>query len=267
PWLDKMTWVSAAADHLCVHERTEQTLRCWKRPEPGQTKGQAMPERGEWLNPHHATSEGMRPDWAGAAFVGGTFACLRNEEGDAWCVGDDHFGQLGSAAGRKPGADANVPPLLGVWPAHGVALGTWHGCAIAAPGGLLSKVYASCWGRGDLGQLGGDAVPDTCNVDGRQVACARSPVKNIALSGRMVVIGGGDQFTCVTDPDGIHCWGASRDGFFGEPGSCPKAVEQAWPTLGGPVSAPNARCSKTPAPVAAARGFEPQFRVGPRGLC
>jgi hypothetical protein len=109
--------------------------------------------------------------------------------------------------------------------------------------------------------------PDLCTVNGRAVGCARSPQKNIILKGGMAVLRAGDQFTCVSDPQGIRCWGANRDGFFGAPGSCPKGVERGWPTLGGPVSAPGARCSPVPAPVSISRGFQPDFQVGPRGLC
>ena len=267
PWLDHKYELIAAADHLCAYEKPGLTLRCWKRPSPGESEGRSLPQRGEWLNPHHAPIDDiMRPDWAEAAFVGGTFACLRNVKGEAWCLGNDAFGQLGSASGRKSGSGPNVPRFLGVWPAPSIALGTWHGCAVAAPNGLAQDVYVSCWGRGDLGQLGGPP-PDVCTVDGRPVGCARSPHKNIVLKGGMAVLGAGDQFTCVTDPGGIRCWGASRDGFFGAPGSCPKAVEREWPTLSGPVSAPRARCSTVPAPVSIGHGFQPGFQVGPRGLC
>jgi hypothetical protein len=267
PWLDMTGSLIAAAHHLCAFEIPGRSLRCWKRPSPGESAGRPLPDRGEWLNPHHAPFEDSQsPDRAEAAFVGGTFACLRSVKGEAWCLGNDTFGQLGSAASRQPGSGLNVPRFLGVWPAPSIALGTSHGCAIAAPNGLLQDVYASCWGRGDLGQLGGPP-PDVCTVGGRSVGCARSPQKNIVLKGGMAVLGAGDQFTCVTDPEGIRCWGASRDGFFGAPGSCPKALERAWPILGGPVSAPCARCSAVPAPVSIGHGFQPDFEVGPRGLC
>src|SRR5689334_17658352 len=114
-----------------------------------------------------------------------------------------------------------VPPLIGVWLAPSIALGTWHGCAIAAPNGLGADVYAACWVRGDLGQLGAPP-PDICNVDGNPVGCSRSPRKNVRLEDGRAVLKAGDQFTCVTEPSGIRCWGANRDGFFGAPDSCPE---------------------------------------------
>jgi hypothetical protein len=265
PWLDYQHELIAAAHHLCAYEPSAVTLRCWKRPSQRESAGRPLPERGEWLNPHHATFDDMeRADRAEAAFVGGTFACLRNGDGEAWCLGSNAFGQRGGAAGREPGSDANVPPLIGVWPAASVALGTWHGCAIASPN--AQDFYASCWGRGDLGQLGGPP-PDICNVDGRAVGCARSPRNNIRVEHAEVVLRAGDQFTCMNDGTSIRCWGASRDGFFGEPGSCSDDVERQWPTSGGPVSAPHARCSRVPARVPVHHELQREFQVGPRGLC
>lgn len=267
PWLHGQYDLMAAADHLCGYERPELALRCWKRPSLRESAGRSLPERDEWLNPHHTPyDENERPDWPERAFVGGTFACLRSVVGEVWCVGNNAFWQLGSAAGRKRGSPSYTPPFLGVWPAQGVALGTWHGCAIAAPKGLGAEFYASCWGRGDLGQLGGPA-PDVCAVNGQPVRCARSPQRNIVLTGGIEALGAGDQFTCLTDPEGIRCWGASRDGFFGAPGSCPKAVEREWPTMGEPINAPHARCSPVPAAVPIGHGYQPNFSVGPRGLC
>jgi hypothetical protein len=83
----------------------------------------------------------------------------------------------------------------------------------------------------------------------------------------MAVAKAGDMFTCVTTERGVECWGASRDAFFGVPGSCPDSLKRAWPTLSGPVAAPRAACSATPVLVKGVEGFNPNFSVYPRGLC
>jgi len=152
PWLTGKSMLAAGPDRICAYEKPELTLRCWHPPTQGAASGQELPERDEWLNPNHAPFEDIsRPDWAEGAVIGGTFACLKNPTGNAWCVGDNRFGQLGTGATpANPGP--HQPPIIPVWPAHSIGLGTWHGCAIAAPHGLGRGSFVSCWGRGDYGQ-------------------------------------------------------------------------------------------------------------------
>jgi hypothetical protein len=183
-------------------------------------------------------------------------------------LGDDRFGQLGgSKAVPAPQASPQDPAFVqGLWPAENIAAGTWHACAMAAPGGLANGGHLACWGRGDYGQLGA-AAPDVCSADGANVACAKTPVKGFKLADPVMVLRAGDLFTCLSDRKGIACWGASRDGFFGTASQCPPALRRAWPTLHGSVAAPRATCSKAPARIAKITQFEQDLVVGPRGLC
>lgn len=78
----------------------------------------------------------------------------------------------------------------------------------------------------------------------------------------------GDLFTCKADRDsGIWCIGASRDGFFGSREECPAELLSAWPTLGGPVVAPNAKCARFPVKIGNGRYRGVIGSAGPRGLC
>jgi hypothetical protein len=264
PWLQEHDDLQAGPDRLCALAVPQLTLRCWAPPARGETTGRELAGT-EWLNPRYATWEAVdRLDRVQAAFVGGTFSCLHTSPGDLFCRGDDAFGQLGS--GGQPQASPEDPAYLHVWPAQSVALGSWHGCALAARGGLSLGAFVACWGRGDHGQLGGPAR-DTCTVGGASVPCARSPQAGAKIPGGMAVLGAGDLFTCVTDARGIQCWGANRDGFFGTPGSCPDSLRSAWPTLHGSVAAPRAACTDQPVRVPEVKRFDPQFTVGPRALC
>jgi hypothetical protein len=83
----------------------------------------------------------------------------------------------------------------------------------------------------------------------------------------MLELRAGDLFTCMTNRDGIVCWGASRDGLFGTPGSCPAELKSAWPTLHGPVQASRASCETKPVALPGAKGFQPHFTVYPRAIC
>lgn len=267
PWL--RGGLRFAPDRICELATPELAFRCWQRPRPGDVGPHELPASWEWLNPHHAGWEDAykRGDRVGGVVVGGTFACLQTTKNEGvFCLGDDRFGQLGSSSVPGPDADGTDPAFVrGLWPAMWLTAGTWHACALAAPRGMGEGGYTACWGRGDAGQLGGPA-PDTCTVDGQAIACARHPVRGPAVPG-MSVVRAGDLYTCVTTREGIKCWGANRDAFFGVPGSCPESLRSAWPTLAGPVAAPKAACSATPVPIPGVSGFEPSFSAFPRGLC
>ena len=269
PWLHNKD-LQGGPDRLCAFERPGLMFRCWQRPRHGDAGPRELPASWEWLNPHHAPwgDSYKRGDWVGKTWVGGTFACLQTEkDSGVFCRGDDRYGQLGGSAVPGPNAGPHDPAFVrDLWPAMFPAVGTWHACALAAPYGMGRGGHVACWGRGDVGQLGGPAT-ESCAVDGQSVPCARHPVKGPATDG-MAVLRLGDLFSCVTNRRGIQCWGASRDGFFGARGSCPESLRRAWPTLAGPVAAPDAACSATPVDIpGAGPGFDPHFLAGPRGLC
>jgi hypothetical protein len=262
--------LQVAPDHLCELQTPVLAFRCWQRPRAGDVGPHELPASWQWLNPHDVgwNDAYKRGDRIGrAAAIGGTFSCLQTTRDEGvFCLGDDRFGQLGSSSVPGPDARKDDPAFVkGLWPAMFLTAGTWHACALAAPYGMGRGANVTCWGRGDVGQLGGPA-PDKCMVGGQPVACARTPVTGPAVPG-MAVAKAGDMFTCVTTEGGIECWGACRDAFFGVPGSCPESLRRAWPTLGGPVPAPRAACSTKPVRVAGVEGFNPNFSVYPRGIC
>jgi hypothetical protein len=270
PWL-KNRALQAGPDRVCEFARPALTLRCWHRPMRGEGEGRELPANWEWLNPNHTKWEDSysRSDRVALALVGGTFACLQATNHDSvWCLGDNGFGQLGGSSPiPAPDAPAEDPAFVQhLWPAWSLAVGTWHACAMAAPRGLAQGGHIACWGRGDAGQLGARA-PDRCVVDGATIPCARSPQHGPDFTDAMAVLRAGDLFTCLSNRDGISCWGASRDGFFGEPGSCPETLRNAWPTLQGSVQAPLATCSLEPVRIPNVTGFQQSFQVAPRGLC
>ena len=268
PWLQDRLYYGP--DRVCEHDVSGLTFRCWHRPRRGELQPRDMPAKWQWLNPHGAKWDDSynRSDRLGDVFMGGTFACLRTpKDSRVFCLGDDRFGQLGSSKPPRPDAGPDDPAFLrGVGPEVSPALGTWHGCALAVPRGIDQDIPVLCWGRGDYGQLGAPA-PDRCLVDGRSVPCARTPVRGPVVKDQMMVLQAGDLFTCMTTDTGIKCWGASRDGLFGVPGSCPEKLRREWPTPSGPVRAPNASCTATPVQIPGTTEFDPHFTVRPRQIC
>lgn len=270
PWLRDRQF-EAGPDRVFEFAPPRLTFRGWKRPRRGETEGTELPPGEQWLNPNNAdwNDAYSRSDRVGQTFVGGTFACLQATKGNrVWCLGDDRFGQLG---GSKPVPPPHAPDddpafVAKIWPAENVALGTWHACATAAPEGLAAGGHIACWGRGDYGQLG-VAAPDRCLVNGKQIPCAKSAQAGVPFRSAVLALVAGDLYTCVTRPDDISCWGASRDGFFGTSAACPPELRRAWPTLHGVVPAPNAKCSAKPAKVGGVHGFQQWPSVGPRGMC
>jgi hypothetical protein len=267
PWMKDA--VNVARDHWCEQAAGSSTFRCWQRPRRGDTGPRELPPAWQRLNPNDAGWNDLRKhgDRLQDVIFGGTFACLRPiETTGVFCLGDDRFGQLGSGAPSRPPSSAGEPTFVGgLFREVKPVLGTWHACAVAEPGQMDGSGSIVCWGRGDAGQLGAPA-PDTCNVDGTTVACARRPVRGPRVKDLMAVLGAGDLFTCVTSIDGTKCWGASRDGLFGAPGSCPENLRRAWPTPDGPAPAPKASCTGKPVTLPGATEFDPYFQVAPREI-
>ena len=297
PWLDGRG-LAAGPDRLCAVEAEQ--VRCVQPPRRGDTAPRPIgapppptaraPAAGASSDPGHSFYDDSR---LYDGLVGGTFACP-SKGNDIWCAGDNDFGQLGYT-----GTPAARPPLLRMWITENLGLGTWHGCAWRG-GGPPADEGLYCWGRGDAGQLG-VAAPDVCKAaGGKDVACARRPIR-VPVPFRLPGLGyapnrgrgdlrAGDMFTCARPPRnqtaGIVCWGASRDGLFGSAALCPRGLAQAWPTRrGGTIAAPGAACSPTPVAIAGSDRFTrsmgptlggrptrpPEitdaFDVGPRGIC
>ncbi|HEX7597545.1 MAG TPA: hypothetical protein VF518_04975, partial [Polyangia bacterium] len=236
-----------AADRVCAVHRDR--IRCWSAPAFLHQPPNDFPEESP-----------LFVEGRGALFLGGTFTCARYLRTDAhkrptWtCQGDNSFHQL---AGFQTVAGVDSP-----------ALGTWHAC------GVNQNHDLTCWGRGDGGQLG-YRPSETCRVDGQAIACSSKEHLvpfDIPFGGRLLA---GDMFTCVVSYKGLTCFGASRDGWFGQPSDCPESLRRQWPTTEGTVAAPKAACSTNPIAVPGFEGIEVghdreralPISLGPRGAC
>lgn len=268
PWIEAGR-LEAGPDRLCLISEVEPSaFRCWQRPRPGDRAGQELSPLWEWVNPTPGQQRGAQ--WNEGRFeqavIGGTFACFSGFYA-IFCRGDDRFGQLADGGVERP--VVSEPVLVPHVHSNSVAAGTWHACTVwmGGPAGM-QRAHVDCWGRDDYGQLGAPA-PEQCLVDGQHVPCARSPVHGPVTAHGIVGarLAAGDLFSCLSTGDGIECWGASRDGFFGGRGSCPDSLRGAWPTRDGPVPAPDAGCSSVPVDVPGLADRKLAFKVAPRGIC
>ena len=139
-------------------------------------------------------------------------SCARTAGGDAWCWGDDTYGQLGD--GTTGNADhlrlkamrvrRGGSYLTGV---AAVSAGRDHTCARRADGS------AWCWGYGEFGQLGDGTTGD---ADHRRLKAVRVRQGGGFLAGVRRLDAGRDH-TCVRRGDGTAwCWGAGGDGSIGD---------------------------------------------------
>lgn len=127
-------------------------------------------------------------------------ACVTTSTGDAFCWGDNYYGQSGIASQTWYEPTPRRVLLDGV---ASISVGRGHTCATTT----AQKAY--CWGWNDYGQLGlghtySAAVPLAVDVTG-------------PLSGKAVrQISAGRQHTCALTTDGVvSCWGSNWFGALG----------------------------------------------------
>lgn len=147
-------------------------------------------------------------------------SCALDGEGEAWCWGDDFFGQLGygTVASEVCGPSSHpcnttaapvAPPAGASEPLRFVEIsaGNGHTCALQASGSVW------CWGLDADGQLGdGPATAETCSGP---YPCSTRPVQVVASTG-FTAVDAGRYFTCAVAVGGAgYCWGFNGDGQLG----------------------------------------------------
>ncbi len=120
--------------------------------------------------------------------VGASHSCGLSTSGEAFCWGDNSFGQLGDSSTVS---SASPVPVANGLRFRAIAAGDNHTC------GATSDGHAYCWGAGTAGQLGGYVYADRS---------APMPVAEISDFSRLVA--GTDQ-TCGQTASGLaYCWGS-----------------------------------------------------------
>ena len=134
-----------------------------------------------------------------AAGVSDTCAAL--VDGTVRCWGDGDAGQLGDGLARTSNVPITVKPIVGA--ASGIRqleLGTLFACAVTGDG------QGSCWGAGDLGQLGAGSL---------DASSAPIPI-NAAAGTQLSALGAGQYHACGIWKGGeVRCWGANFEGQLG----------------------------------------------------
>jgi alpha-tubulin suppressor-like RCC1 family protein len=130
--------------------------------------------------------------------VGIDNVCALTASGQAWCWGENDWGEIG---------DGTITPRLKPVLVPGgatyskISQGWSHTC------GLLADATAQCWGLNIYGQVGVDTV---YAVEANPVELSPRAVEN---SGLYTEISAGAEHTCARTTAGIiECWGRNEDG-------------------------------------------------------
>jgi alpha-tubulin suppressor-like RCC1 family protein len=205
--------ISAGRDATCAIT-PDDLLYCWGDNEIGQF-GDGAGAPGLMVPHPVPAGGGMRyRDIA----LGDSHVCGITTAGEAFCWGEDHYGELGTGV-AEVGDDVPMK-VAAAQTFTDIGVGSYHTCAVATDG------VAWCWGFNRVGQLG---RAEKESFDPNPVP--EPVVSAVRFAGSME---GGFQHTCaIGTDDKAYCWGAD---FHGEGGIQP---DTEWCKVPGGVAACN----------------------------
>jgi cysteine-rich repeat protein len=202
--------------HNCARD-LEGSVWCWGRGDLGQLG------HGRLFNSWRPVKVQSLGQVSGLA-LGRAHSCALKDDGSMLCWGHNGYGQLGLGGmdgARRCGEGLSSRghcfmsprPVLGLADLNSIALAGDHSCSLGNDGAV------HCFGHNALGQLGvGTNDGALClPPDGREAACALSPLRLDALDGSAGLFAGGGR-SCVLSESGLPlCWG-------GDDGNLPAAI-------------------------------------------
>ena len=136
--------------------------------------------------------------------AGGNHTCALSSAGNAYCWGQNNYGELGNNSTTDSSVAVNVTST-GLFTPGSVAQitsGLYHTCALTSLGA------AYCWGYGQLGQRG-----DNNNLVITQSTPVAVVTTGVLLGKTLTQISGGTYHTCAIDSTGVvYCWGQDSAG-------------------------------------------------------
>jgi len=165
---------------------------CWGDDSAGQLGGGAPSPAGSSAVPVSVAG--------GIAFkaltLGGRHTCGLDADGQAFCWGDNRFGQLGNGSSES---SAEPVQVIGGLNFSSLEAGVIHTCGLTASG------TAFCWGYNRWGQIGVQAPEEKCGVS----PCASTPARITGAPPLVSLVAGGLQNCGLTESGIAYCWGAN----------------------------------------------------------
>jgi len=182
--------IAANYHHTCVTNMAGDTVRCAGNDSNGQIGDHGAPTYV--MVPTSSMPLGGFETIAG----GNAHGCgIRN--GDAYCWGENRYGQLGRGDLIADAWPAVVESSVMPGAFEGVGVGDRHSCAVLMGGNV------QCWGGNDHGQLG----------DGTTTQHAL-PIE-VSVSGATQIAAGTAHTCTVLSSGGVRCWGLGSSGQLG----------------------------------------------------
>lgn len=198
--------IGAGDDHTCALDRSGAAW-CWGSDEFGQL-GDGDAGGGSWSAVPVRVAGGHT---FRSITVGNIHTCALGRAGQAWCWGNDSWGQIGDGAPAPWPGQLSPVRVAGTRSYTAITAGGYHTCALAVTG------KAWCWGSDAAGQVG-----DGSGAEGTKA----TPVR---VAGGIVFrsISAGLEHTCALGRTGrAWCWGSNTAGQLGNR------------AMGGPASSP-----------------------------
>ena len=207
--MDDVRQITTGFLHTCVR-RGDDTVWCWGNGEVGQLGGGEF--TGVGLEPVQVRTEDQEILHATTITAGGFFTCALDQNGAAYCWGNNDFGQLGTStfsgpSDRRPAA----VPVTSDETFQKIAAGGAHTCATHETG-LDESTY--CWGRNNLGQIGHNDQAATVEPEEQKVLRDDNDLPLVPTA----ALGLGNYFSCAATgfPDRLWCWGENRHHALGD---------------------------------------------------
>jgi alpha-tubulin suppressor-like RCC1 family protein len=138
--------------------------------------------------------------------LGSEHSCALTAGGEAYCWGQNLFGQLGDGTteGRRRPVRIDYAPGVPLQGLSAIAAGAHHTCAVRSGG------EAYCWGQNDSGQLGSSEEAEQMLVP---VRVESSP--GVPLVGVTALDVGADHSCALMAGGEMQCWGSNTFGQLG----------------------------------------------------
>jgi alpha-tubulin suppressor-like RCC1 family protein len=125
--------------------------------------------------------------------------------GDAYCWGDNSWGQLGETT---TGQSLDPVAVTGGIVFLSLSAGAEHTC------GIGTGNTATCWGQNVNGQLGAQSS-ETCTVGNTSGSCSHHPLPLTITQFFASISAGGHHSCALTTGSKAYCWGENANGQLG----------------------------------------------------